>query len=219
MVVITAPAQDDDLTITAVNVDQFDAAKHKIVSAASCTSNALAPIVKILHDGLGIKHGYLVTTHAYTNDQSLVDAPHKSEDLRRARAAGESIIPTSTGAAKTIGKLIPELEGKLRGLAMRVPVILPSVLNLTVEVKKGTTPEEVNALFKQASEKQFEDVLGYSDLPLVSVDHRGSPFAGVFDSLLTDVVDETQVNVVAWYDNEWGFVSQMMRLIKQIASK
>lgn len=216
-VLITAPAKDEDITLVpGVNLEAFDPAAHRIISAASCTSNCLAPIIKVIQPEYGIKHGYLVTVHAYTNDQHLVDAPHKKEDFRRARAATESIIPTDTGAAKTIGKLFPELNGRLSGLAMRVPVVLPSVINLALEVEKPTTAEEVNQLLKSAAAAELKGILDYSSQPLVSVDYRGNPHASVIDGLLTEVVDGTMINLVSWYDNEWGYINQLARVIKHI---
>lgn len=216
-VVITAPGKDEDVTLVpGVNLEMFDPAKHTVISAASCTSNCLAPMIKVVHPALNIKHGYMVTVHAYTNDQHLVDAPHKNEDFRRARAATESIIPTTTGAAKTIGKIIPEMEGRLHGGAMRVPVILPSVINLTLEVEKSITINKVNQLFKNAVAKEMKGIMDYSDEPLVSVDYRGNSHACIIDSLSTDVIGKTMVNIVAWYDNEWGFINQLVKVIKHI---
>lgn len=216
-VVITAPGKDEDVTLVpGVNLEDYDPKSHTIISAASCTSNCLAPIVKILNPILKIKHGYMVTIHAYTNDQHLVDAPHKSEDFRRARAATESIVPTTTGAAKTIGKLIPEMEGKLSGIAMRVPVVLPSIISLNLEVEKSTTVEEVNKILKDAAEGEMKGIMDYSDIPLVSVDYRANPHASIIDGLSTAVIDGTMVNVVSWYDNEWGYINQLVRVIKHV---
>lgn len=219
-VVITAPGKDEDITLVpGVNLEAFNPACHVIISAASCTSNCLAPIIKIVHPALNIKHGYMVTVHAYTNDQHLVDAPHKSEDFRRARAATESIIPSTTGAAKTIGKIIPAMEGRLRGIAMRVPVILPSVINLTLEVEKPTTTEAVNQLLKDAVTGEMKETMDYSQEPLVSVDYRGNPHACIIDGLSTDVIDKTMINIVAWYDNEWGFINQLLKVIKHVGKE
>lgn len=216
-IVITAPGKDEDITLVpGVNLEAYNPAAHTIISAASCTSNCLAPIVKVLQPVLKIKHGYMVTVHAYTNDQHLVDAPHKKEDFRRARAATESIIPTDTGAAKTIDKLIPQLAGKLKGIALRVPVVLPSVITLALEVEKPTTVEEVNNLLKAAAGGELKGIMDFSSLPLVSVDYRGNPYASVIDGLSTEVVDDTLVNVVSWYDNEWGYINQLVRVIKHI---
>ncbi|MFA5021171.1 MAG: type I glyceraldehyde-3-phosphate dehydrogenase [Patescibacteria group bacterium] len=219
-VVITAPAKDEDITLVpGVNLEAFDPAKHVIISSASCTSNCLAPIIKVISPALKIKHGYMVTVHAYTNDQHLVDAPHKKEDFRRARAATESIIPTDTGATKTIGKLIPELAGRLKGMAMRVPVVLPSVINLALEVEKPTTAEVVNNLLKAAALGELKGIMDFSTLPLVSVDYRGNPCASIIDGLLTEVVDDTMVNLVSWYDNEWGYINQLARVIKHVGAE
>ncbi|MFA6382120.1 MAG: type I glyceraldehyde-3-phosphate dehydrogenase [Candidatus Buchananbacteria bacterium] len=216
-IIITAPAKDEDITLVpGVNLDAFDPASHVIISSASCTSNCLAPIIKTIQPALKIKHGYMVTVHAYTNDQHLVDAPHKKEDFRRARAATESIIPTDTGATKTIGKLIPELAGRLSGIAMRVPVVLPSVINLALEVEKSTTAEAVNKILKDAAMGELKGIMDFSTLPLVSVDYRGNPCASIIDGLLTEVVDETMVNIVSWYDNEWGYINQLSRVIKHV---
>ncbi|MFA6255141.1 MAG: type I glyceraldehyde-3-phosphate dehydrogenase [Patescibacteria group bacterium] len=219
-VVITAPGKDEDVTLVpGVNLETFEPKSHTIISAASCTSNCLAPIVKVLQPALKIRHGYMVTVHAYTNDQHLVDAPHKKEDFRRARAATESIIPTDTGATKTIGKLMPELAGKLKGIAMRVPVVLPSVITLALEVEKPTTIEEVNNLLKTASQNELKGIMDFSELPLVSVDYRGNPYASIIDGLSTEVVDNTLVNVVSWYDNEWGYINQLVRVLKYVDKK
>jgi len=216
-VVISSPAKDADVTLVrGVNLDVYNPKKHHVISAASCTSNCLAPVAKTLHDNLGIKHGYLITIHAYTNDQSLVDAPHKNEDLRRARAAYESIIPTNTGAADTLALLMPELKGKLSGMSMRVPVMLPSVINLSVEVNKKTTAEAVNQMLKDASNNGFKGIMDVSDIELVSIDYKENPHASIVDTPLTKVMDDTFVNVVSWYDNEWGYVHQMNQLIKAI---
>ncbi len=217
-VVITAPGKDEDITLVpGVNLETYNSASHRIISAASCTSNCLAPIVKVLHPIFDIKHGYMVTVHAYTNDQHLVDAPHKKEDFRRARAATESIIPTDTGAAKTIGKLVPELNGKLHGIAMRVPVILPSVISLNLEVAKSTDVEMVNQTLRAACAGEMKGIMDYSSEPLVSVDYRGNPHASIIDALSTAVIDGTMINIVAWYDNEWGYINQLARVIKHVS--
>jgi glyceraldehyde 3-phosphate dehydrogenase len=216
-VFISSPAADADVTLVrGVNLSDYNSDKHHIISAASCTSNCLAPVVKILHENFIIKHGYLVTIHAYTNDQNLVDAPHKNEDLRRARAAYESIIPTSTGAAQTIGLLMPELKGKLSGISMRVPVVLPSVINVSMEVSKKTSAKEVNNMLLQASHNGFNEIMRVSGEPLVSIDYKKDPHASIIDAPLTKVMDDTFVTVVSWYDNEWGYVHQMNQLIKAI---
>lgn len=216
-VLVTTSIKDDDITLVAgVNLDDFDPKKHKIVAAASCTSNCLAPIIKVISARLEIKHGYFTTVHAFTNEQHLVDAPHHKEDFRRARAATESIIPTSTGAAATIGKIMPELKGRLSGMAMRVPIVLPSVISLALELCEPTTAEEVNEILKKASEQEMKGVLDYSDKPLVSVDYRGNTHASIIDGLSTEVIDDTLVNLVSWYDNEWGYINQLVKVMKHI---
>lgn len=219
-VVISAPAKNEDITmIYGANHTLFDPAKHKIISAASCTTTCLAPVVNVLHAGFGIKHGTVMTTHAFTNDQHLVDNPHKDKSFRRSRAAGLSIVPTSTGAAKAIGKVIPELEGKLDGNALRVPVAVPSILSFVAEVEKPTTADEVNALFRTKAKELPAGVLATSDIGLVSVDYIRSPFGATIDTLSTLVTGGTQVFVQAWYDNEWGYVTQLTNLIGSMATK
>lgn len=216
-VLVTTSIEDDDITLIAgVNLDQYDPKKHDIIAAASCTSNCLGLVIKPIHEKLKIKHGYVTTVHAFTNEQHLVDAPHHKEDFRRARAATESIIPTSTGAADTIGKIYPELKGKLSGMAMRVPVVLPSVITLVLEMKKSTTVDEINNILKTAASGEMKGCLGFSDKPLVSVDYRGDPRGSIIDGLSTEVVDGTLVNIVSWYDNEWGYINQLVRVIKYI---
>ena len=218
-VLVTTSIADDDITLVAgVNLEQFNPAEHKIIANASCTSNCLVLTLTPLHRKLKIVHGYLTTVHAFTNEQHLVDAPHHKEDFRRARAATESIIPTSTNASGTVEKIFPELEGKLAGMAMRVPVILPSVLSLTLEVADPTTAEEINNLLRQAAENEMKGYLGYSDKPLVSVDYRGDERGAIVDSLSTQVVDGKLVNIVSWYDNEWGYINQLVKTIKHIGS-
>lgn len=219
-VLITAPAKNEDITmIYGMNHDQFDPAKHKIISAASCTTTCLAPVVRVLQDEFGIQHGMVMTAHAYTNDQHLVDHPHEKHDFRRSRAASLSIVPTETGAAKTIGKLIPELKGKLDGFALRVPVEIVSVINFVAELSRSVTVEEVNDAFRQAAAVRFPHNLFVSELPLVSVDHTRQPYGAVVDALSTQVIDGTQVSVLAWYDNEWGYVSQVRNLLESMATK
>ncbi len=211
-IVISAPAKDPDITIVlGVNHKAYDPKKHNIISNASCTTNGLAPIVKVLNDNLGIESGYMTTVHSYTNDQRILDLPHK--DLRRARAAAISMIPTTTGAAKALHLVIPEIKGKLDGTSIRVPTFDVSIVDLSAVVKKATTAEDVNAMFKKASEGEMKGILGYSDQPLVSIDYRGISFSTVFDSLLTKVVNGTLVKVFSWYDNEWGFSTRMVDLI------
>ena len=220
-VLITAPAKDEDATlIFGMNHEKFDPIKHRIISAASCTTTCAAPVIQILHDALTVKHGYIMTAHAYTNDQHLVDHPHTKHDFRRSRAASLSIVPTETGAAKTIGKIIPELDGKLDGMALRVPVEIVSVVNVVVELAQPVTPEAVNNAYRQAAKTtRYEKSFNVSELPLVSVDHTRSPYGSVLDALSTQVVDGTQVSVLSWYDNEWGYVSQMTHLLEYMGEK
>lgn len=213
-VFISAPAKDPDITIVmGVNDKMYDKNKHNIVSNASCTTNCLAPVVKVLHDNFGVKRGFMTTIHAYTADQRLVDAPHK--DLRRARHAVLSIIPTTTGAAKSVTETIPELKGKLDGLAFRVPVASGSVTDFVCELEKSTTKEEINKVFKQASNK-LKGILEYTDEPIVSADIITDPNSSIFDSELTNVLGGNFVKVIAWYDNEWGFSERMVDVIKLI---
>ncbi len=217
LVVISAPTRDADVTIVpGVNESAFEPSRHRIISAASCTSNCVGPILAVLHRKLRIRRGSLVTIHAYTNDQSLVDAPHRKEDFRRARAAYESIIPTTTGAAETIGLVLPELAGKISAISMRVPVMLPSALNLTLQVVRPTTADDVNRRLRDASRAALAGILAVSDLPLVSIDYKQNPHASIVDALSTEVVDGNLVTLLAWYDNEWGYVHQMLQLIKRV---
>ena len=219
-VVVSAPAKGADVTVVlGVNFDDaFDPDAHRIISNASCTTNCLAPVAKVLHETIGIKHGLMTTIHAYTSDQRLLDAPHK--DLRRARAAAINMVPTSTGAAKAIGLAIPELDGKLHGYAVRVPLPTGSVVDLTVEAERPTTVEEVTDAFRASAERApLSGILAYSDEPLVSSDIVGSPYSAVFDSPLTSVVDGTQVKVVAWYDNEWGYSSRLVELAQRVGER
>ena len=213
-VLISAPAKNPDITIVmGVNENMYDKNKHHIVSNASCTTNCLAPIVKILHDNYGVKRGFMTTIHAYTADQRLVDAPHK--DLRRARHAALSIIPTTTGAAKAVAEVIPKLKGKLDGLAFRVPVATGSVTDFVCELEKKTTKEELNKVF-QDSAKKLKGILEYTIEPLVSADIIKDPNSSIFDSELTNVIEGNFVKVIAWYDNEWGFSERMIDVIKLI---
>ncbi len=212
-VIISAPAKDPDVTVAlGVNFeDAYRPAEHRIISNASCTTNCLAPVAKLLHEHLGIRHGLMTTVHAYTGDQQLLDGPHK--DYRRARAAGCNLVPTSTGAAKALGLVVPELEGKLHGYAVRVPVPTGSLVDLTVEVERPTTVGEVNDLFAaRADVGPLEGILAYSEEPLVSSDIVKSPFSAVLDGGLTAVIDRTQVKVIAWYDNEWGYSNRLVDL-------
>ena len=217
-VIISAPAKGDVLTVVlGVNHEDYDPSKHDIISNASCTTNCLAPVVKVLHERFGIKRGLMTTVHSYTNDQRILDLPHK--DLRRARAAAINIIPTTTGAAVAIGKVIPELAGKLDGMAIRVPTSTVSVVDLVVELEKPATVEEINNAMKEAAEGELKDILGYSEEPLVSSDYKGDPRSSIFDALETKVMDGNFVKVLAWYDNEWGYSNRVADLIVYIASK
>ena len=194
----------------------YDPTKHRILTAASCTTNCLAPVVKVIHEGLGIRHGVITTIHDATNTQSVVDAPHK--DLRRARAAGLSLIPTSTGSATAIGLIYPELNGKLNGLAVRVPLFNASLTDCVFEVQRPTSIEEVNALLKTAADGGLAGILGYEERPLVSVDYKGDPRSSIVDALSTMVVDGTQVKVLAWYDNEWGYSNRFVELAAKVGA-
>jgi len=203
-VIITAPAKGEDITIVlGVNEDQYDPARHHIVSNASCTTNCLAPVAKVLHERFGIVRGLMTTVHAYTNDQQLLDGPHR--DLRRARAAATNIVPTTTGAARAVALVLPELKGKFDGFAMRVPVPTVSVIDFVVELSQATTADEINAAFREAAEDELNGILGYTDEPLVSSDFRGDSRSAIVDGLSTMVLDGTLAKVVAWYDNEWGY--------------
>ncbi len=217
-VIISAPAKDEDITIVlGVNEDKYIPEKHHIISNASCTTNCLAPFAKVLMDNFGLKRGLMTTVHSYTNDQRLLDTPH--EDLRRARAAAESIIPTTTGAAKAVALVIPELKGNLNGFALRVPTPNVSVTDLVAELEKEVTAEEVNAALRKASEGPLKGILGVSDLPLVSRDFNGDPRSSIVDADLTMVMEGNLVKVVSWYDNEWGYSNRVVDLAKYIASK
>ncbi|MEQ1627902.1 MAG: type I glyceraldehyde-3-phosphate dehydrogenase [Nitrospira sp.] len=217
-VIISAPATDPDVTIVlGVNDSTFDPKTHHIISNASCTTNCLAPVAKVLLENFGIKHGVMTTIHSYTNDQQLLDLPHK--DLRRARAAGMSMIPTSTGAAKALHLVIPQLKGKLDGLAIRVPTPNVSLVDLTVETEKDCTIAEVNAAFKKAAEGPLKGILLYSEDPIVSIDKKGDPHSATLDAPLTNVIDKRMVKVTAWYDNEWGYSCRVRDLIKVTAER
>lgn len=217
-VIISAPAKGEDITIVlGVNEKNYDPATHHILSNASCTTNCLAPFAKVLHENFGIKHGLMTTVHSYTNDQQILDLPHK--DLRRARAAGMSIIPTTTGAAKAVALVLPELKGKLNGFAMRVPTPNVSIVDLAVELEKPATAEEINAALKAAAEGELKGVLAYTEKPLVSRDFNGNPNSSIVDGLSTMVVDKSMAKVVSWYDNEWGYSNRVVDLIAYIAGK
>jgi len=216
-VIISAPAKDPDVTVVlGVNFEEaYDAKEHRIISNASCTTNCLAPVAKILNDGIGIRHGLMTTIHAYTADQRLQDMPHK--DLRRARAAAINLIPTSTGAAKAIGIVIPEMEGKLNGISVRAPVPTGSVVDLVCEVERETSVEEINSLFAgQCDKGRFEGIIRNTDDPIVSSDINKTSYSAVFDSKLTMVTDGTLVKVVAWYDNEWGYSCRLVDLAQRV---
>ena len=217
-VVISAPAKGEDITIVmGVNEEKYDPAKHTIISNASCTTNCLAPFTKVLMEKFGIVSGLMTTVHSYTNDQKILDLAHK--DLRRARAAACSIIPTTTGAAKAVALVLPELKGKLNGFAMRVPTPNVSITDLTVVLEKDTTAEEINAALKEASEGKLKGILGYCDLPLVSKDFNGDPRSSIVDALSTMMVGPRMAKVVSWYDNEWGYSNRIVDLCKYIGSK
>jgi glyceraldehyde 3-phosphate dehydrogenase len=216
-VIVSAPAKEPDVTVAlGVNFETaYDDHAHRVISNASCTTNCLAPVAMVLHDSIGIRHGVMTTVHAYTGDQRLTDAPHK--DLRRARAAAANLVPTSTGAAKAIGLVIPELEGKLHGLAVRVPIPTGSLVDLTIEAERETSVSEVNELFRTLSDVgRLAGILRYSEEPLVSTDIVKSPYSAIFDAPLTTVVDGTQVKVVAWYDNEWGYSNRLVELAQRV---
>ena len=216
-VIISAPAKEPDVTVAlGVNFDAaYDPDRHHIISNASCTTNCLAPVAKVLHEAFGIRHGVMTTVHAYTGDQRLLDAPHK--DPRRARAAGLNLVPTTTGAAKAIGLVVPELAGRMQGFAVRVPTPTVSLVDLTVEVEQGTTVAAVNAAIRERADVgPLAGILAYSEDALVSTDLVGSPYSSIFDAGLTTVVDGTQVKVVAWYDNEWGYSSRLAELAQRV---
>ncbi|RFU67075.1 type I glyceraldehyde-3-phosphate dehydrogenase [Bacillus sp. V59.32b] len=217
-VIISAPANDEDITIVmGVNNEKYEPANHHVISNASCTTNCLAPFAKVLNDQFGIKRGMMTTVHSYTNDQQILDLPHK--DYRRARAAAENIIPTTTGAAKAVALVLPELKGKLNGMAMRVPTPNVSVVDLVAELEKDVTAEEVNAAFKAAAEGELKGILEYNELPLVSTDYNGSRYSSSIDALSTMVMEGNMVKVLSWYDNETGYSNRVVDLVDYIASK
>jgi glyceraldehyde 3-phosphate dehydrogenase len=217
-VVVTAPAKKPDITmVLGVNAEAYDAGKHHIISNASCTTNCLAPIAKVLHESFGIRKGWMTTVHSYTNDQQLLDLPHK--DLRRARAAAISIIPTSTGAATAVGEVLPELKGRLDGIAMRVPTPNVSVVDLAALLDKKTSTEAVNAAFKAAADGPMKGILQYEEAPLVSIDFRGNPHSSILDAPYTSVMDGDFVKILAWYDNEWGYSSRCVDLLRFLVKK
>jgi len=217
-VIISAPAKGEDITIVmGVNEDKYDPKEHHVISNASCTTNCLAPVAKVLMDNFGIEKGLMNTIHSYTNDQRILDLPHK--DLRRARAAALNIIPTTTGAAKAVALVIPELKGKLNGFALRVPTPTVSVVDLTCQLSKSATAEQINEALKQAAEGKMKGVLGYTEEPLVSMDFKGCELSSIVDGLSTMVIEDDMVKVVAWYDNEWGYSNRVMDLVEYIAAK
>lgn len=216
-VIITAPAKDEDITIVlGVNEDKYDPANHHIISNASCTTNCLAPVAKVILEKFGIKKGLMTTIHAYTNDQQILDKRHK--DLRRARTAAQNIVPTTTGAAKAVALVLPELKGKLNGFSVRVPVPTVSMVDVVFEVEKSATAEEINKALKEASEGELKGILGYSDEQLVSSDYIADPRSSIVDGLSTMVIDN-MVKVIAWYDNEWGYSERVVDLAKLVANK
>ncbi|MDX8406302.1 MAG: ArsJ-associated glyceraldehyde-3-phosphate dehydrogenase [Mariprofundus sp.] len=214
-VIVAAPVEGALNIVFGINDHLYDAKKHHLLTAASCTTNCLAPVVKVMHKSIGIRHGCMTTIHDITNTQTLVDKGHK--DLRRARACGQSLIPTSTGSARAITNIFPELEGKLNGLAVRVPLLNASLVDFVFEAERPTDAEEVNKLFYKAAEGKLKGILGYEERPLVSVDYSNDPRSGVIDALSTMVIDNTQVKILAWYDNEWGYVNRMMDLTRKVA--
>ena len=215
-VIISAPAKEPDVTVVlGVNFETYDPDLHDVISNASCTTNCLAPVAKVLHETVGIRHGLMTTVHAYTADQRLIDLPHK--DLRRARAAAVNLIPTSTGAAKALGLVIPELQGKLNGFAVRAPIPTGSLVDLTIEAQRATSAEEINAAFaERADVNGLAGILAYSEEPLVSSDIVKSSYSSIFDAPLTSVVDGTLVKVIAWYDNEWGYANRLVELAQLV---
>jgi glyceraldehyde 3-phosphate dehydrogenase len=219
-VIISAPAKNHDATIVlGVNAELYDPSKHTVISCGSCTTNCLAPVAKVLLDNFGIKRGLMTTVHSYTNDQAVLDVPHRKGDLRRARAAAQNMIPTSTGAAKALSEVIPALKGKLDGQAIRVPTMNVSLVDLTVETEKPITKDSIHAAMKTASEGPLKNILGYSEEPLVSSDYIGDARSSIFDATVTQVIGDNFAKVFSWYDNEWGFSNRMVELAQLVASK
>jgi glyceraldehyde 3-phosphate dehydrogenase len=217
-VIISAPAQEEDISIVlGVNEEKYDPAKHRIISNGSCTTNCIAPVVKVLHQNFGIVHGLMTTVHAYTNDQKILDVFHR--DLRRARSAGTNIIPTTTGAAKVVGVVIPELQGKLDGIALRVPVSVVSIVDFVADLKKKASDQEINEAFRKVADGELKGILEYCDQPLVSSDFKGNPASSIFDALSTMVIDGNLIKVLAWYDNEWGYSCRLADLVAYIVMK
>jgi glyceraldehyde 3-phosphate dehydrogenase len=217
-VIISAPAKNEDITVAiGINANEYDPSKHHIISNASCTTNCLAPIGKVLHENFGIVSGLMTTIHSYTGDQRLLDAPH--EDLRRARSAAVSMVPTTTGAAKAIGSVLPALKGKLNGFAVRVPTPDVSLTDLTVITEKPVTVQTINEAFKRAAENELKNILQYAEAPLVSTDYMGNPHSCIFDPEFTQVVDGNLVKVIGWYDNEWGYSNRLAELTHMVAER
>jgi glyceraldehyde 3-phosphate dehydrogenase len=217
-VIISAPAQEEDISIVlGVNDGQYDPAKHRIISNGSCTTNCIAPVVKVLHQNFGIVHGLMTTVHSYTNDQKILDVFHR--DLRRARAAATNIIPTTTGAARVVGVVIPELQGKLHGIALRVPTSTVSVVDFVADLDRKVSAEEVNDAFRKAADGELKGILEYCDEPLVSSDFKGNPASAIFDAPSTIVIDGSFIKVLAWYDNEWGYSCRLADLVVYIIEK
>lgn len=214
-VIVAAPTEGALNIVYGINDDQYDPQQHHLLTAASCTTNCLAPVVKVMHKNVGIVHGCMTTIHNITNTQTIIDKGHK--DLRRARACGSSLIPTTTGSAKAITRIFPELEGKLNGHAVRVPLTNASLTDFVFEAARPVTVEEINSYFKQAAESELKGILGYEERPLVSVDYVNDPRSSIVDALSTMVIDNTQVKIYAWYDNEWGYVNRMMELAAKVA--
>lgn len=215
-VIVAAPVEGALNIVYGVNDDWYKPEEHHLLTAASCTTNCLAPVVKVMHEKVGIKHGCMTTLHNITNTQTIIDKGHK--DLRRARACGESMIPTTTGSAKAISKIFPELQGKLNGHAVRIPLLNASLTDFVFEAEREVTAEELNGYFKEASETYLKGILGYEERPLVSVDYKGNPLSSIIDAPSTMVIDGTQVKIYAWYDNEWGYMNRMMELAAKVAA-
>ena len=214
-VIVAAPVVGALNIVYGINDHLYNPAEHHLLTAASCTTNCLAPVIKVMHEKVGIKHGSMTTIHDITNTQTIIDKGHK--DLRRARACGQSLIPTSTGSAKAITTIFPELEGKLNGLAVRVPILNASLTDLVLEVERPVTAEEINGYFEEAADTYLQGILGYEERPLVSVDYKGDPRSSIIDAPSTMVINQTQVKIYAWYDNEWGYMNRMMELTDKVA--
>lgn len=214
-VIVAAPVVGALNIVYGINDHLYNPAEHHLLTAASCTTNCLAPVIKVMHEKVGIKHGSMTTIHDITNTQTIIDKGHK--DLRRARACGQSLIPTSTGSAKAITTIFPELEGKLNGLAVRVPILNASLTDLVLEVERPVTADEINGYFEEAADTYLQGILGYEERPLVSVDYKGDPRSSIIDAPSTMVINQTQVKIYAWYDNEWGYMNRMMELTDKVA--